>query len=150
MSKTKLIVIAVIIVGLAAYALVSWLGEGEPQPQEEAVVEQQATSEPAVTVDFIGEQTGVATILELNGLAQVQYGFIDAPEGIIQPAHIHAGSCANLGEIKYLLNFPVDDISVTDLDVTLAELKTQLPLAINVHQSLEDIGMSIACADIVF
>jgi len=80
---------------------------------------------------------------------QVQYGVVDAPEGVVQPAHIQAGTCANPGDLKHLLDFPVDGISTTDLGITLAELKAELPLIINVRKSLEELTTSVACGAIV-
>ena len=101
------------------------------------------------TVDLTGAQNGVATIAEVGGKVQVQYGFVDAPEGVVQPAHIQAGTCANPGDLKHLLDFPVDGVSAPDLDISLAALNAELPLVINVRKSLEELVTSVACGEII-
>lgn len=79
------------------------------------------------------------------------------------PAHIHAGSCAQLGAIAYPLQdlvltpvatpaagaataLPVA-VSVTTVPVTLSDLLAA-PFAINVHQSATEIGHYLACGDL--
>lgn len=65
-----------------------------------------------------------------------------------QPAHIHTGSCATLGGIKYPLTNVVDGKSTTTLKgVTLASVQTG-GLAINVHKSTSDLGTYVSCGDI--
>lgn len=90
------------------------------------------------------------------------------------PAHIHAGTCEELGEVVYPLNdlqpialeatpeispaaapgsTPVSDVrevvpdSDTRVDVSLDEL-VEGEYAINVHESAEDIETYIACGNI--
>jgi len=67
-----------------------------------------------------------------------------------QPAHIHFGSCSNIGGVKYPLNSVVNGKSETVLNVSLTDLKTQLPLAINVHKSAAESNIYIACTDLNF
>ena len=86
------------------------------------------------------------------------------------PAHIHSGTCAQLGDVVYPLSdvggpmmnesgtpeasqsagasdaIPVE-VSITKVQTTLAEL-TSKPYAINVHESAANIGNYIACGDI--
>lgn len=138
---------AVAIIVIAVFAMRKGGGEEAvyvPQTPEEIAAE--ATE---ATVTLTGAENGIATIAEVGGKVQVQYGIVDAPEGVVQPAHIQAGTCANPGDLKYLLEFPVDGISTTDLDVTVAELKAQLPLVINVRKSLEELTESVSCGEIV-
>jgi hypothetical protein len=80
------------------------------------------------------------------------------------PAHIHAGTCAELGDIVAPLTdvaSPVGDvteqvgpptahqveISITTVDLPLEEMIAG-SYAVNVHLSAEDIGEYIACGDI--
>ena len=87
------------------------------------------------------------------------------------PAHIHFGSCGELGEVFFPLSDVVPDslvqegslvstsgkigvetgapvaISTSTIDVTIAELITG-PHAINVHKSAEEIGTYVACGDL--
>jgi plastocyanin len=81
----------------------------------------------------------------------------DAPH----PAHIHAGTCAELGDVVY----PLTDVAVAEgessgpesaLPVKVSETVVDAPLqeiidgghAINVHLSADEIGTYIACGDI--
>ncbi len=65
-----------------------------------------------------------------------------------QPVHIHNGTCDNLGSIRYNLNNVVNGKSETTLNLTLAQLEAQLPLAANVHASAANMGTNVACADL--
>jgi plastocyanin len=82
----------------------------------------------------------------------------DAPH----PAHIHAGSCDNLGDIVVPLTDVVEntagetfgsdqavpvEVSETDVELSLSEILAA-PHAINIHQSAEEIQIYIACGDI--
>lgn len=139
------IVVAIIIIAAVATRSKKF-EEGAVIPLTPDKIAAEAT---LATVNLIGAQNGIATIAEVGGTVQVQYGFVDAPEGVVQPAHIQAGTCANPGDLKFLLEFPADGISTTDLDVTVAEFKAQLPLIINVRKSLEELTESVACGEIV-
>jgi plastocyanin len=82
----------------------------------------------------------------------------DAPH----PAHIHSGSCADLGDIVFPLSevalatageafgaadaIPVEE-SDTDIDASLSSMLSA-PHAINIHQSADAIQIYIACGDI--
>ncbi len=93
----------------------------------------------------------------------------DEDVGPPRPAHIHAGTCEDLGDVVYPLNdlAPVTPFatpeavlaspeaevreavpeSETIVDASLEELLAE-PHAINVHQSAENIGTYIACGNI--
>ncbi len=94
------------------------------------------------------------------GLAQTPVASPSAGDGP-HPAHIHAGSCAELGDVVFPLT-SVDVVSgetvgsesahpvktsVTYLDVSLDEIVAG-DHAVNVHLSDEEIGTYIACGDI--
>lgn len=92
-------------------------------------------------------ESGTATLKQENGKTKVVVDLDSAPSSA-QPAHIHTGSCADLGGVKYPLISPVDGESETLLDVPLTQLVSELPLAINVHKSSEEISVYVACGDI--
>jgi hypothetical protein len=95
-------------------------------------------------------------------------------DGVAHPAHIHDGTCANLGGVVYPLTdlttpdmtatpmagttdmgTPVVDMDMSDavamsVTVVQADLNTILGSehAINVHESAENIGTYIACGDL--
>lgn len=93
-------------------------------------------------------ESGTATLKEEDGKVKVTLDLMGAPAGVMQPAHVHMGSCANLGAVKYPLTFPTDGKSVTTLDVKWADLKAGLPLAINVHKSPAESTVYVACGDL--
>jgi plastocyanin len=78
------------------------------------------------------------------------------------PAHIHSGSCDNLGDIVFPLSDVVLDTagetfgadsaipvkeSETSVEASLSDILSA-PHAINIHQSAEEIQIYIACGDI--
>ena len=95
----------------------------------------------------------------------VPAGSAQTPEagmaGATHPAHIHSGTCAELGDVVV----PLNDLAAPDgeftgpesaVAVTLSENVVDVPLqeiidgghAINVHLSNDEIGTYIACGDI--
>lgn len=95
-------------------------------------------------------ETGTAILKEENGKTKVTLRLSGAPKDVTQPAHIHAGSCAALGGVKWPLTFPVNGKSETTLDITLVQLRTEMPLAVNVHKSTAEAGVYVACGEISF
>ena len=142
MNKKIIIAVAGIIIGIIAVVLLSGGGDEALTPVKEPLPETLAT------VTLGGLENGIAFVTDNNGVIEVQYGLVDAPEGVPQPAHIYAGTCEALGELKYLLDPTIDGVSVTSLDISAGELKKQLPLALAVNASLEEIGTYVACGNI--
>jgi hypothetical protein len=70
-----------------------------------------------------------------------------APEGVAQPAHIHQGTCADLGAPKYPLNAVENGKSETTIDAKVSDLTTG-DLAINVHKSEKEMSAYAACGEI--
>lgn len=110
-------------------------------------------AEVALVVDLSEQnssgESGVARLVSLaNGTrTKVSLELSGAPEGVRQPAHIHLGSCPEVGGVKYPLVFPVNGKSETVLEVSLEQLKAELPLAINVHKSASEAAVYVACGD---
>lgn len=81
---------------------------------------------------------GLLVVLTVNG------GNAAGP----QPVHIHDGSCAKLGGVKYPLKTVTAGASTTTVPkVTIAMLQSGV-YAINVHQSPSAIGTYVACGDL--
>ncbi len=98
---------------------------------------------------ILTEEDGKATIaLELLGMPIAREP-LGAPADTIQPAHIHEGTCAALGAPRYQLKFPINGASETRLDVSAARLMRELPLAVNVHKSVAEATVYVACGDIL-
>jgi hypothetical protein len=101
------------------------------------------------------------TLLVPAGLAQTPVSEADTAEEA-HPAHIHSGTCAELGDVV----IPLEDVAVpagathegTEAahDVKVSQTHVDMPLqeiidgehAINVHESAEAIDVYIACGDI--
>ncbi len=83
------------------------------------------------------EQGKVVASLELTG----------ATGG--HPAHLHVGACPTPAAVKYpLTSVGADGKSETILNVTLAQLKSELPLAVNVHKSDKEPTVYLACGNL--
>ena len=94
------------------------------------------------------KESGSAEISAEDGKTKVVLNLSGAPSNIAQPAHIHIGTCANIGAIRYPLSFPINGKSETILDISYDQLLNQGPLAINVHKSAAEINTNYACGDI--
>ena len=135
MNKTVIwIVVAVLVVGG-----IYWYANQQPASQSIVF---------ALNAQNNSGMSGEATLTAMDGSTLVELELTGAPSGITQPAHIHTGSCANIGGVVYPLTFPVDGASETTLDVSLDALLTQLPLALNVHKSAEEASVYVACGDL--
>jgi hypothetical protein len=95
-------------------------------------------------------ESGTAVLVESNGEVTVTLSTVGFEEDVSQPAHIHLGSCPDVGAIAYPLTNVLNGESVTVLDVTFDQLGSELPLGINVHKSAEEASIWTACGDIEF
>lgn len=92
-------------------------------------------------------ETGTATLTESGGQTTVSIQLDNAPD-TPQPAHIHTGSCPTPGAVTYPLTNVVSGTSQTVLNVDLATLRSQLPLAVNVHKSAAESTTYVSCGDL--
>lgn len=134
MKKMWIIIILLII---SALVIIFFVLQGA-QPQQTVTLNMQNDS----------GQDGVAELREENGQLVVEISVTPGAEGVAQPAHIHSGSCDNLGSIVYPLENLTSGTSTTTLEVSMAELLGQLPLAINGHKSGEEVGVYITCGEL--
>lgn len=116
---------------------------------EDEVSEGDMMTEAAVLLSEQNEsgETGMVTMTEENGQITVSISMSGAPE-TAQPAHIHTGSCPTPGGIVYPLTDVVNGMSETVIDATMEDLRGQLPLAVNIHQSAAEIQEYVACGDV--
>jgi len=109
--------------------------------------------ERSITVSLNQQNnSGISGKALLTGAGEqtiVKLDFTGAPKDVVQPAHIHAGSCAAIGGVKYPLTFPTNGASNTTLNVSLDSLLKELPLAVNVHKSASEASVYVACGDIM-
>jgi Cu/Zn superoxide dismutase len=91
--------------------------------------------------------SGTATLTESGGRTHVEIKLSGAGAGP-QPAHIHAGSCAQLDPTPaFTLQNVTNGTSTTDVNATIAML-TESPHAVHVHKSADELSVYVACADI--
>ena len=153
MNKYLLIGI-VIIVTVGVLFLAKGMPTQLPSTSQQYQTQPQSTAVNTMTV-VLNEQnnsgeTGTATLEEADGMVTVTLMLTGAPEGVSQPAHIHAGSCPEVGKVVYPLSFPEDGDSETSLETTFADLQNQMPLAINVHKSVAEASVYVSCGDLTF
>lgn len=125
--------------------------------QQPATTTMQETASPSATPSEISVtlseqnksgESGTATLMEVEGKVKVTFKLTGVPADVAQPAHIHVGACPDVGAVKYPLTSPIDGMSETMLDVTLSQLKSELPLGINVHKSAAEAKVYVSCGDL--
>lgn len=111
----------------------------------------EAEASEAVTVDFKAlnnsGESGKATLTAQDGKTKVVIDLTGAPEGVAQPAHVHHGTCENLGGPAYPLEAVKNGKSETTIEAKLSDLTTG-DFAINVHKSEKEIANYVSCGDI--
>ena len=111
-----------------------------------ATAQEQATTLQLVQQNNSGV-SGTATFTPSGGGVRVDIKVTGAGAGP-QPAHIHAGTCAQLDPTPQFTLAPVTNgSSTTDLQTTIAAL-TASPHAVHMHKSTDELTVYVACADI--
>lgn len=123
-----------------------------PEPTLEATEEASDAMEKPKKMDVVLaaidkdlNQSGKATLTEEDEKVKVVLSLTVGDLKDAQPAHIHKGDCPGVGEVAYPLTNVVSGKSETILNTTLADLKKELPLAINVHKSAGELKVYTAC-----
>jgi peptidoglycan hydrolase-like protein with peptidoglycan-binding domain len=94
---------------------------------------------------------GFVMLTEQNGRIKLDIALLEkntATTSTARPAHIHLGSCAATGPIKWPLGSVVGGKSTTVLDITMKDIASSTPLYVNVHKSDAEIGTSLSCGDL--
>ncbi|MBI4499367.1 MAG: CHRD domain-containing protein [Chloroflexi bacterium] len=92
-------------------------------------------------------QNGSVTLTAKGDQTDVLIDIAPGAAGVAQPAHIHDGTCANLGGVKYPLTNVTEGKSTTTVNVDLATLEKGT-YAVNVHKSPQEVRVYVSCADI--
>jgi len=93
-------------------------------------------------------EVGTVVLTPMGDKTKVDVAIVGAPDGVLQPDHIHVGTCAKLDpKPKYGLAGVTDGVSSTVVDVPMATLLAT-PFAVNVHKSAAEIGTYVACANL--
>jgi hypothetical protein len=126
--------------------------DGIAETVDEVLDDAEEAIEDALTLDLEEQnESGVRGTVELSpdtdGTVTVTIE-LTGDDGSAHPAHIHAGSCANLDpNPKWPLEDVVSGSSTTTIDVSLNDLEAE-EYAVNVHESAENSDTYIACADV--
>jgi len=148
MNKSVIVILGIIVIAGIGWYLWSSGTSTQPQPSV-GIPKVDVEDKLADLLEQNGSgESGTATIAEVEGGAVVTLRLIGAPEGVVQPAHIHANSCADLGEVQYPLTAVVNGFSETMIEVSFAELQAGLPLSVNVHKSAAEVSEYVACGDV--
>ncbi|MBI3914786.1 MAG: hypothetical protein HY327_11465 [Chloroflexi bacterium] len=92
-------------------------------------------------------RAGAALLLAAEGRTEVTLQMAMETPDIVRPVRIYAGSCPNVGEVKYPLNNIVDGKSFTSVPIPLADfLRTSS--AISVLKSSAESNVFVACGAI--
>ena len=144
-----LLIVAIAIAGGAVYYFMGQQKEGGVKTDEKM---EEKMMEKSVQVSLMSQnnsgESGEAMITEVDGKAKVVLSLTGAPSGVSQPAHIHLKSCDDLGGVKYPLTNVVNGSSQTMLEVSIDEILSGRPVAINVHKSGAEAGIYVSCGDI--
>jgi hypothetical protein len=90
---------------------------------------------------------GTATLTAMGQQTKVVVNVTGAGSGP-QPAHIHAGTCANLDPRPAFPLTPIaNGASETTVDAALSQLQSS-PMAINLHKSPQEAAVYVACGNL--
>jgi len=162
MTVNKLLTGAVIILLLAGVGLYLFKINKQKNLSVEKIQTQETgiTPQPSLTVfpkqieinlNQLGNsgEYGKAILKEIQGKTVVKLSLQGFPPDISQPAYIHEGFCPAVGKVKYTLNSLKNGQSETTLDVTLDQVLSQLPLAINIRKSASRSDVYFACGNLL-
>lgn len=81
-----------------------------------------------------------------GGRTTVRLELANAPRGP-QPAHVHSGTCADLGSVRYPLTSVENGTSESTVDESLENLLAG-QFAVNVHKSAAEASTYVSCGEI--
>ena len=110
-----------------------------------------ASAQQAVTVQLSPQNssgiTGTATLTPMGDQTRVVLTLAGAGAGP-EPAHIHAGTCADLDPTpKWPLTSVANGVSDTMVNAKLSDIQASAT-AINIHKSPQEISVYVACGNI--
>ncbi len=107
------------------------------------------TAEVTMAAQNGSKQTGTVTFTSTaDNKTKVSVNIASGAAGVAQPSHIHIGTCAAPGAVKFPLTNVVNGKAETTVDVSFMDMWNQLPLAINVHKSAAEAGVYVACGEL--
>jgi len=94
-------------------------------------------------------QSGSATLTPEGDKTRVVVETMNAPAGVAQPMHIHLGTCARLDKAPKWNLEPLRDGKSTTVVPAPLETILKEKSAINVHKSVAEVQVYVACGDLV-
>ena len=94
-------------------------------------------------------QHGTLTIQAAGTKTKVTIALKGESASADQPAHIHVGNCKHPGDVKIPLTDVVHGMSVTIVNKPISEVAVT-GTSVNVHKSLQELNVYVACGDIQF
>lgn len=153
MNKIWIVIIIVVIVAAGVYYL--FMNNKSQAPDTNTQTNTIETKYKNITERTISlkeqngsGESGSAVLSEKDGKVTVTLDMTGALPDVPQPAHIHAGSCPDVGAVAYPLTNLVNGKSETVLDTTFAKLDAKEPLAINVHKSVPESKVYVSCGNL--
>lgn len=140
--------VILLLIGVIFYNALNKSSSSEPVTTIEQTISPQTDYTLTLFEQNNSSESGTATFKEVDGKVQVTLNMTGAPAGIAQPAHIHVGVCPEVGAVKYPLTNAIDGVSVTTLDTTFEQIKSEQPLGLNVHKSVPETKVYVACGDL--
>lgn len=96
-----------------------------------------------------GNQPGEAALFGIApGVVGVGIEITPGPAGVLQPAHIHSGTCAAPGPIVEPLAFPQDGASFSIISANITDLVGK-GLILNVHKSVAEASVYVSCGEVL-
>lgn len=124
-------------------------GTTEEETEEEAADDVHDTHDVVLSEQNNSGESGTAFLEDLgDGTTRVTISSEGALVGVgPQPAHIHSGTCEDLGGVEYALENVVNGSSQTVVNVSLDELLAGT-FAINLHMSPQEAGIYTSCGNL--
>lgn len=153
MQNSKNLILGATAVVIAVAAIAYFTFSNKQQTTNKPSVQAPQQKEPEVmTFDLTAQndsgQAGTVSLTEMDGKVKVGLVVAGGTTGVDQPAHIHLGSCADIGDVKYPLAIVANGTSETIIDATLADFKALKPLAVNIHKSAKQASTYVACTNL--
>ena len=130
--------------GLLAVVLLGVVGCGEDEDEAAAGGDELTLQ---LTEQAGSGQEGTATFTSVGAARTRIVLELTNPPDVPQPAHVHSGSCDDLGDPVVALTDVEDGRSETEAEMSVDQL-TQGDLVIHAHKSEAEYDVSVACAPI--
>lgn len=150
MRKIAIIIFVILGIGfLASYQKKSNYKEGLNIPTKAREALKKPTSFSIVLNEQGGSgQSGLATFEVKNDVIAVRIRLVGFVPDVTQPAHIHKGTCEEVGEDIFYITPVVNGQTDTNIISDWDELAASFPLVLNVHKSEAEKDIYTSCGQV--